>query len=322
MTVSRLIRSNKGGLLQAIRGHRPALPDAGCTPPPSQVRSVRCREIAAADLDEVTDLLTEGFRAWRDRAFWVNALNRLSKHRTPPDFPKYGYVLESNGMVVGVLLLIFTLIKHDGKAGIRCNVSSWYVRPKFRFYASLLSMRAQRHKQATYYNITPAPWTLATLEAQGYVQYCKGAFVSIPLLSFQSDRAVVEQAATGMSPDSDLSSGEIDLLLEHAAYGCVSVVCNSPAGRHPFVFVLLHRFNIVKYAVLIYCRHPDDFTRFASPLGRFLAQRGIAFVVLDANGPVKGLVGYFSPKYPKYFKGEQRPGLGDLAFSERALLGV
>lgn len=316
------MQGNNNGLFRAIRNRRPIRSGAFHARPPSQVALVRCREITAADVDKVVDLLTEGFRAWRDRVFWLSALARLSEHPTPSGFPKYGYMLESEGVAVGVLLLIFASIKHGGEPRVRCNVSSWYVKPDFRLYGSFLALRAQRHKQATYFNLTPAPWTLSTLEAQGYKQYCKGAFIALPLSSSKSEPVTIERVVGGLAPDEHLSAIEIELMVQHAAYGCLSLVCSTSHERQPFVFALLHRFRIFKYAVLIYSRSPDAFVRYANSLGRILAKHGVLIVVLNANGPVEGLIGVFSAKYPKYFKGEHLPDLADLAFSERALFGV
>jgi hypothetical protein len=56
--------------------------------------------------------------------------------------------------------------------------------------------------------------------------------------------------------------------------------------------------------------------------GVFLARRGFALVVLDTNGPVRGLIGTYSAWHVKYFKGPDQPRLGDPAYSERALFGV
>jgi hypothetical protein len=83
-----------------------------------------------------------------------------------------------------------------------------------------------------------------------------------------------------------------------------------------------HKFGVAGFAYLGYCRGLDDFVRFAGPLGRFLALRGFPLVVLDANGPLKGLVGWYSDGAPKYFQGPDQPRLGDIAYSERALFGV
>ena len=49
--------------------------------------------------------------------------------------------------------------------------------------------------------------------------------------------------------------------------------------------------------------------------------RGRPFVLIDANGPIPGLPGkYFGGKSPKYFKGPTPPRLGDLAYTEMAML--
>jgi hypothetical protein len=74
---------------------------------------------------------------------------------------------------------------------------------------------------------------------------------------------------------------------------------------------------------LIYARDIDEFVRVAGPVGRFLAARGGPLVIMDANGPVPGLLGkYFCLKQPKYFKGPHRPSLGDLVHTEVAMFGI
>ena len=89
-------------------------------PPLPAVLALRCREITPSDLEGVTDLLTVGFGR-RHREFWVNVVNRLSHHHTPAGFPKYGFMLENDGVPIGVLLQIFTERTIDGVATIWCN---------------------------------------------------------------------------------------------------------------------------------------------------------------------------------------------------------
>ena len=72
-----------------------------CAPP-----LVRCREISAADEDAVVSLLVRIFRG-HDREFWIRALQRIKAYGVVPGYPQCGYLLERNGSVVGVLLLIF-----------------------------------------------------------------------------------------------------------------------------------------------------------------------------------------------------------------------
>jgi hypothetical protein len=73
---------------------------------------------------------------------------------------------------------------------------------------------------------------------------------------------------------------------------------------------------------LIYCRDIAEFVRCAGTLGRFLMKRGYPSVVLDANQPIRGLVGaYLGMRGRKYFRGPCPPRLGDLAYTELAFFG-
>jgi hypothetical protein len=289
--------------------------------PPARVR---CREIGLGDLDDIANLLTIGF-ATRTRDYWVRVLRRLSEHVAPPGLPKYGYLLESNGAPVGVIVLIFSLICVNGEKRIRCNVSSWYVAPSYRSYATMLVSHALKHKHVTYFNITPSSHTLPILEAQGYQRYCNGWFVAAPALSLRSNGAAVRALAPDTCPDEKLPPAEIELLSTHASYGCMSLICHSAERIYPFVFAPRRgrlKYGLLPFAQLVYCRDQADFVRFAGPLGRFLAWRGFPLVLLDSNGPVHGLVGAYFDNRPKYFKGPDRPRLGDLAYSELAMFEI
>src|SRR5689334_7800278 len=100
---------------------------------------IQARQIRESDVGSVTDLLARGFPA-RPPEFWRNVFVRLNKRAVPADLAKYGYLLESGRTVVGAVLLIFS---NSGDADtIKCNVSSWFVEPAFRGYASLLVRKA------------------------------------------------------------------------------------------------------------------------------------------------------------------------------------
>ena len=281
--------------------------------------AARCREIGAADLDTIIDLLTHGFATSRE--YWAHALKRLTDHATPTGFPKYGYMLESDGRPVGALLLIFTAMGELGQ--IRCNVSSWYVAPEFRSYAPLLARHATRRKDVTYFNLTPASMTRRLLEAEGYSVYARGRFIALPLFSSPWRKARVRVADPGLSEASDhLSRAEIRLLLDHVSYGCTSLICEVPGEQHPFVFAHYRRWAGLPVARLVYCRDCSDFIRFAGPLGRFLARRGYFLVFINANARLPGLVGSYKDDWPNFCKGAHPMSLGDIAYSELVMFGT
>jgi len=280
---------------------------------------VRCREIGSADVDRLVDLFTRGFRI-RPREFWVRAFTRLTERPALPGYPRYGYLLEADGAPVGAILLIFSSSIVQGQPKIRCNVSSWYAEPAFASYAAMLVSHALRDEQVTYFNITPSSHTLPILGAQGYKPYSGGRYLVVPMLSAPSVDTRIEALAPGVS-DADLPTFETELLLDHAGYGCISLVCRAPNQRYPFVFLPLRTLHVIPVAYLAYCRDLDNFVRFAGALGRFLARRGFPLVVLDSTEPVQGLYGKYMNGHRNYFKGPDRPRLGDIAYSERVMFG-
>ena len=289
---------------------------------PSPLPKVRSRQINDADIDSVVDLLTRGFRL-RTRGYWQRALEKLSTHQTPAEMPKFGYLLESSGDVVGVILLIFSSIPGEDASKMRCNVSSWYVEPAFRGHASLLISQAIKFKNVTYVNISPALHTRPIVEAQGFSRYSSGQFVAAPALSMNSPDGGAKVIDADTRPDGHFEPSELDLLLAHKEHGCIGLWCATSGRAYPFVFMPRLAKGVIPFAQLIYCRHIRDFVRLAGPIGRYLAVRGRPLVIIDSNGPIPGLVGkYVDGKAPKYFKGPDRPHFGDLAYTEAVLFGL
>ena len=283
---------------------------------------ILCREISDADINNVADFLPRGFPR-STRQYWLKGLAHLTKHPTPAGAPKYGYVLESDGRLAGIILLITTSIPTGNTSTTRCNISSWFVEPAFRGYSQFLISRAIRRPDVTYLNVSPAKHTLRTIEAQGFSRYSAGQFVSLPTLRRPAEAANVAKVENDIDSSLPLSPFERELLLAHASYGCLSLYCKTAEGVFPFVFLPRIVKGILPCFQLIYCRQLADYVRFARSLGWHLALQGRPLVIIDSNGPIAGLTGkYFEGAAPKYFKGPVRPRLGDLAYTEAAMFGI
>ncbi len=289
-----------------------------------QVSKVRCREIAPPDLDAVADLLTRGFPG-RTRDYWLRGLYRQSVRDIPENCSRYGFLLENNGTPVGVLLLLFTTKIENNAAFVRCNVSSWYVEPQFRNYATLLTSMAQKNRSVTYINISPAAATWPIIEAQGFTSYCSGLFFSLPLLSRVEAGIRLEMVAPRTAAIEGLPDGELELLRSHAQYGCLAFVCHSADGPLPFVMVpkrVKHGRFPLPAMQLVYCRAVAHFARCAGAIGWHLLRLGKPIAIIDANGPVPGLAGIYSQsRGRKYFRGPHPPRLADLTETELVLYG-
>lgn len=287
------------------------------------IDKVRCREITLDDLDAVADLLIRGF-AGRTRDYWMQGLGRQALREVPPGFPRFGYMLDHKGLPVGVLLLIYSTRGSGTNRAISCNLSSWYVEDAFRSYAPMLTSVAQRHKDVLYLNISPAHWTWPIIEAQGFRAYCGGLFFSLPTLSRPQRGMRVETIRPDSLAVEGLSEEDTTLLARHAAYGCLSLVCRMRDGHaSPFILQPMRIRGIWLPAMqMIYCRAITEYVACASAIGRFLLKRGKISVALDANGPIKDLIGLFrEPLGRKYFKGPQCPRLADLSDTELVIYG-
>jgi hypothetical protein len=274
--------------------------------PAPQPQRVRCRQIAESDLDVLAGFLAHGFpRSHHDD--WTQGFSRIAALPEVPGMPRFGYVLESETGIVGVLLVIPS-VRGDGR--IIANLSGWYVEPNWRTHSTLLVAMATKQKHVTYLNVSPAPHTWRTLQAQGFRPYGFGRSAVFPAFTF--GRGHVSKIVPGDLP-------ERDLLLAHRALGCISLVCEKDGIVSPFVFKprRLDR-PPVRMMDLIYCRSTDDFTRCGAALGRHLLKQGALGILLD--GKIAGKLSYYvAGKEPRYFKGRETPQLNDLAFTEKVI---
>jgi hypothetical protein len=288
-------------------------------------KKLRCREIALTDMDAVADLLRRGF-VGRPRDYWLQGLQRQAAREIPRGYPRFGYLLDNDGDAVGVLLLLYSSRSNGGETEIYCNLSSWYVEPAFRNYAGLLTRIAHKNKEVTYLNISAATRTWPIIEAQGFDSYCSGLFFSLPVLSRQNPGMSVEAIPPDTRAIEGLPDAEAELLVRHAHYGCLSLVCRTPTDAvFPFIMLpmRIRRGLIAPPAMqLIYCRDIADYVQCAGAIGRALIRRGKISVIVDANGPIPGLAGIYSTaRGRKYFKGPHPPRLADLTDTELVLYG-
>ena len=280
------------------------------------VGPVRRREIVDRDVPGLLDLFGCGFPN-RSRAYWTRGLARMAERRDlPPGCPRFGFLLEAEGRPVGALLMLF---RAEG-GRILCNLSSWTVEPAYRLHAPLLVAAALRRRDVTFTNLSPAPHTWPTIEAQGFEPFANRADIVFPALSRRGRAAVNFPPVGGFE-----GLAEAPLLDDHVGYGCLVPLVETPDGPQPFAFLPLRiRAGRVPLplAQLVYCRDLAQYRRLAGPLGRALLGRGVLGVMVDESGPAslwdRLLAGR---RRRKYFRGPTPPRIGDLAYTERVIFG-
>jgi hypothetical protein len=283
---------------------------------------VRCRPIVEADWEGVVDCLCRGFPE-RNRSYWMKALTRMSQRPAVAGCQQYGFALENNGRIVGVLLTLYTRYQRQDGDEIRCNVGSWSVDAEFRSYALKLIWTILKQRDVTYTNISPSPATIRHNLALGFHLFSSGQFAFLPALSSVQRSFRVLEARSDLAEMAMLSDSERYILLEHSALGCLSLICICDGEAFPLVLKprRILRGLLPSYQI-IYCRSLTDLSRCAGAMGRFLLRSGILLCVVDANEPIAGLFGrYRHNSAPKYFKGPKPPSLGDLTFTELVVFG-
>ncbi len=286
---------------------------------------ITCREIRDDELEAVAAHQARAFTA-RSRDYWLRGLRHQQARAIPLGYPRYGYVLDLDGRFVGGVLVFYSDTVVDGAPKVICNVGGWNVDPEFRGHAPRLLWAALSDKNVIYTDVTPAVSTYEIVERLGFRRYCSGLFVSLPFMHRIGGVTEVDI----VSPDSQvvpgLSGAESELLLNHGRYGCLSMVCRTPQGTEPFI-LLPFRMKQGKHPLpamqLVYCRNIESFKRCAGAIGRALLRKGRPFVLLDANAPVDGLIGFYTEKRGrKYFRGPHAPPLTDLTNTELVLFGL
>ena len=80
--------------------------------------------------------------------------------------------------------------------------------------------------------------------------------------------------------------------------------------------------RFIPCAQLIYCRELIDLIQHGLAISSWLTMRGFPLMLIDASGPIEGLVGYYvDGKSSKYFKGPRPVKAIDHTYSEMVLLG-
>ena len=286
---------------------------------PAVIGKPKLRPLALSDQDAAIRLLCEGFPR-RDVFYWQKAWSNLQRLEKPSGNSQFGYVIEDGRQIVGVLFVIASKQQVE-TSNNRANLSSWYVKPEYRSFATLLLARACKDPAITYLNISAASHTFAICEALGFRRYTVGQSLVMPLLIKNKTGSKVKVKAFGRR-ESGLEVATQKLMEDHQNYGCLCMTAANSGSEAPFIFVRRMLKGFIPVAQLIYCRSNEEFLGHCSAIGKYLAKRGLFLVLLDTSGPLPIPSLHYPGRSPKYYKGPVLPQINDLAYTEVALFGI
>jgi acetoacetyl-CoA synthetase len=221
---------------------------------------IEVRPTTPADAAEICDLLEHGFGMTADDWRPLYTTNWL------PDNPR-GFVVTDGGRIVGHCGTIYSQREINGKTGIVCNFSGFYVAPAYRGrgLGATLVAAAVRDERITYTSLTPAPVTQLILKAMGFVILERHVLLFPPGLNAETLRqSRVDIDVNDRTVRASLGHAERRIYDDHASYDCLQMTARDAGGTA--YLVVKRRLRPVRSAriplsQILYCSAPDVLVR-------------------------------------------------------------
>ena len=224
------------------------------------------RPTTPSDTAEICDLLEHGFGVAADDWRSLCTTNWL------PDYPR-GFVLTDGGRIVGHVGTIYVQREINGKTGIVCNHSGFYVAPTYRGrgLGATLSAAAADDERITYTCLTPAPVTQRMLEASGWATLDRHMLLFPPGLNAETLwQSRVDIDVNDRTVRASLGQAERRIYDDHAPYDCLHMTARDAGGTAYLVVkrrVVKRRLRRVAWSAripfsqILYCSAPDVLAR-------------------------------------------------------------
>jgi acetoacetyl-CoA synthetase len=225
------------------------------------------RPTTPADTTEICDLLERAFGIAADDWRPLCTTNWLA------DKPR-GFVVTDGGRIVGHVGTIYVQREINGKTGIVCNHSGFYIAPAYRGrgLGATLSAAASRDEGITYTSLTPAPVTQRVLEAAGWAILDRHVLLFPPGLNAETLwQSRVDIDVNGRTVRASLGQAERRIYDDHASYDCLQMTARDAGGAAYLVVKRrlrplnrlrrVARSDRIPISQILYCSAPDVLAR-------------------------------------------------------------
>ncbi|MCP2264891.1 hypothetical protein APR03_002234 [Promicromonospora thailandica] len=244
---------------------------------------VRLAPITTDDLPRAGEFLSVHLDGTLTPAQWARSL-RPTWSTTHPD---HGFLLEADGLVVGVYAALYSETGGPGRDRPVCNLAAWCVLEEYRGHSLRLvrAMLAQRDRELT--DLSPSGTVVPLNERLGFRRLdTSGALaVNLPLPARRGTRLVTGHA----NIEALLTGADLAAYRDHAgspaAHHLVAVVDGRPCW---VVFRTVRRKGLRLFASVLHVSDPDVFRAAAPAVYRHvLLAHGLPFTLLQTrvSGP-------------------------------------
>ena len=241
------------------------------------------RPLLDEDMPAAAELLAEGFPE-RSLAFWQQGLQRIRRHagNQAAGVP-LGRLMVDGTRLVGVVLTPASLrAKPGGSPFALVNVSSWYVRPEFRWRAGMMFRAVVADPQQVYIDVTPNEEICRMLPLFGFKPMNTGTTLAVlPMLALRPAQGARVRL---LRADDRLPVGAppLEMLLAHRELGCESLLLEHDQGQTLFAYQR-RRYRRLPAARLKYVGSHRVLERHLPALARFLLGRGFPLMSWDSR---------------------------------------
>jgi acetoacetyl-CoA synthetase len=226
---------------------------------------ISVRPTTPADTAEICDLLEHGFVR---SGIAADGWRPVCTTNWPADTPTRGFVVTDGGRIVGHVGTIYSQREINGKTGIVCNFSGYYVAPAYRGrgLGAALTAAAVRDERITYTSLTPALVTQHVLEALGFAILDRRILLFPPGLNAETLwQSRVDIDVNDRTVRASLGQAERLIYDDHASYDCLHMTARDAGGTAYLVVKRrLHRVAWsagIPFSQILYCSAPDVLAR-------------------------------------------------------------
>jgi hypothetical protein len=209
--------------------------------------------ILEPDLPRVAEFLHREMHSRLSPDGWLAAMR-------PPwsaDAPNFGYLLESEGAVVGVYLAFYSQRVIDGEPERFCNLAAWFVRPEHRFSGLRLVKALLDQPGYHFTDLSPSGAVVPLNQRLGF-EFLETATAVVPNLPWPTAPGRFRVSHDPATIEAALSGAALARYRDHA---------QAPAARHlvvmagerasHIVYRRDRRRNLPLFATILYVSDPE-----------------------------------------------------------------
>ena len=264
--------------------------------PPSERQERSGPQIRPAGPDHVEalcHLLSQAFpedgRPRNSAAVWRNLFN----YQWFGEKPDLGFMLVDGPEIVGFLGTVYSRRLIAGETKLICNLSSWYVRPKYRGWGTALLAAAIRNDNMIYTALTPNLMSRNVFRRLGFVPLTTSKIILPPLAHLET--LSKSRATISFEPDAVRRSLDVhhqQIFDDHALYDCLQLILQKGSEQAYMVVkrrAMRRRAIKLPYSEILYCSEPSLLARYLEQvkLAILAKQRTLALVADESMFPLR-----------------------------------